>query len=285
MSVASEGPTFVRHLPPPALRPWVVWACGYRVPPTSTGVHRGVPSRNLTLVLELASPLRVTIGARSMAAHGMVGGLHLEPALIAASTPQDGVQYALTPASSVALFGMSAGELSGGVVSLTDLVAAGGAELVERLRSTLSWRERFALVDAALLRQLGLHQDRSRSQSSAEVAEAWRLIFERAGRIRLAGVADHVGWSRRHLSQSFRSRTGVTPKQAARIARFEVARGLLATGDRPLADVAVDAGYADQPHLAREWRAMVGCSVGAWLREELPNVQDSHHERAAHSVP
>ncbi|WP_211489636.1 helix-turn-helix domain-containing protein [Georgenia thermotolerans] len=60
-----------------------------------------------------------------------------------------------------------------------------------------------------------------------------------------------------------------------RIARFEHARALLLGPGRPgLADVAARAGYADQSHLAREWRALAGCSVGTWLREELPFVQD-----------
>jgi AraC-like DNA-binding protein len=41
-----------------------------------------------------------------------------------------------------------------------------------------------------------------------------------------------------------------------------------------LARVAADCGYADQPHLAREWRSLVGCTVSTWLREELPFVQE-----------
>ncbi len=51
---------------------------------------------------------------------------------------------------------------------------------------------------------------------------------------------------------------------------------MLLAPERPaLAHVAVRCGYADQPHLAREWRALAGCSVGTWLREELPFVHDS----------
>jgi AraC-like DNA-binding protein len=109
-----------------------------------------------------------------------------------------------------------------------------------------------------------------------EVREAWRLVQRSAGRCRVEDLAAHVGWSRRHLSEQFRLATGLPPKQAARIARFEATRRLLADPRRPpLAEVAARCGYADQPHLAREWRALAGCSVGTWLREELPFVQDS----------
>ena len=108
-----------------------------------------------------------------------------------------------------------------------------------------------------------------------EVREAWRVLHRSAGRCRVEDLAAHVGWSRRHLSEQFRLATGVPPKQAARIARFQATRRLLLDPRRPpLAEVAVRCGYADQPHLAREWRALAGCSVGTWLREEFPFVQD-----------
>ena len=133
------------------------------------------------------------------------------------------------------------------------------------------WAERFARLDAALLDRLCGDV----APVPPEVREAWRLVHGSAGRCRVEDLAAHVGWSRRHLSEQFRLATGVPPKQAARIARFEATRRLLLDPRRPpLAEVAVRCGYADQPHLAREWRALAGCSVGTWLREELPFVQD-----------
>jgi AraC-like DNA-binding protein len=102
------------------------------------------------------------------------------------------------------------------------------------------------------------------------------MIFASGGRLRMTTVAAHVAWSRRHLSEQFRMSTGITPKQAARIARFEAARRLLLSSRRPsLAEVAMLSGFADQPHLAREWRTFAGCSIGTWLREELPFIQDN----------
>ena len=80
--------SFADHLPPPGLRPFVTSAHGYRVPAMPTGVHRGLPSRHLTLVIELGAPLRVGGLSGSVAAHGVVGGLHTRPALIDASRPQ-----------------------------------------------------------------------------------------------------------------------------------------------------------------------------------------------------
>ena len=262
---------FVTHQPPPALRGLVEAAHGYRVPANPTGLHRGLPSRHLTLVVELHAPLRVTGPLGTVTAHGVVGGLHSRPALIDASSPQDGVHYALIPSSAQALLGVPAAALGGRSVDLADLLGPDARRLVETVAATPRWRERFAALDAALLGRL-----RRVPAWQPEVTEAWWLTFAHRGRLRVGDVAAHVGWSRRHLSQQFRQATGLTPKEAARVARFEAARELLtAAGRLPLARIAALAGYSDQAHLTREWRSLAGCTPGTWLREELPFVQDN----------
>lgn len=271
---------YATHVPAVGLRPFVAGAVGYRVPANPTGVHRGLPSRHLTLVVELSAPLRVTGVRNTVAAHAIVGGLHTGAALIDASAPQEGLQYALTPPAVSTLCGVPAGEFSGLVVDLHDIVGRTAGELVERIAETPSWAERFRLVDDLLLQRLG-----TPPAVAAEVAEAWRLIFVSGGRLRVAAVAERVGWSRRHLSERLRQTTGVTPKQAARIARFEVAHRMLASRTRPpLAHVAADSGYADQAHLAREWKSLAGCTIATWLRDEFPFVQDTPMGEEASSV-
>jgi AraC-like DNA-binding protein len=269
------------HTVAPALRPYVAKAHGYRVPPNPTGIHRGLPSRHLTLVVELIEPLRVAGIGRSVAAHGIVGGLHVGPALIDASRPQEGLQYGLTPSGALALLRVPAAELAGHTVDMVDLFGPAAADLIERLHDTPTWLERFRLLDTALLCRL----DDSNLRLPADVAEAWRMIFASDGRIRVAAVADHVGCSRRYLSERFRQVTGLQPKLAARVARFEAARRSLTTAHRlPLVDIAVSCGYADQSHLSREWQEMAGCSVGTWLREEFPFVHDGSLADRAESL-
>jgi AraC-like DNA-binding protein len=276
-----RGVEFHTHTPPPALRPYVAQAHAYRVPPIPVGIHRGLPSRRLTLVVELIEPLRVGGVGHSVAAHGIVGGLHIRPALIDASGPGEGLQYGLTPSGALALLGVPAAELAGITVDLVDLLGAGAVDLVERLRAATTWPERFRLLDTALLRRLG----DSNRRAPEEVAEAWRMIFASDGRVRVAALADHVGYSRRYLSDRFRQATGLTPKLAARIARFEAARrSLVAPQRRALADIAAGCGYADQSHLSREWQALAGCSVGTWLREEFPFVHDGSPADRAESL-
>jgi AraC-like DNA-binding protein len=270
----------VRHFVPAPLRPFVAEAHGYRTPASPTGLHRGLPSRHLSLVVELAAPLRVAGLGDAVAAHGVVGGLHTRPALIDASRPQDGLQYALTPPAATALLGLPAGELVEQVVDLAAVLGPAADRLLDELATTTGWAARFARLDAALLERLSGRPARI----PPEVRQAWRLLTGSDGRCRTDELAASVGWSRRHLSTQFRLATGLTPKQAARVARFEAARRLLQDPRRPpVADVAVRCGYADQPHLQREWRSLAGCSVGTWLREEFPFLQDGDPDAPASS--
>jgi AraC-like DNA-binding protein len=267
--------SFATHVPAAALRPFVAAAHGYRVPANATGLHRGLPSPHLTLVVELLAPLRLSGPDGQLAAHAVVGGLDTRPAMIDASVPQEGVQYALTPWGARAFFGVPAGELRGRALDLAVVLGRAASDLVEQLQRATSWAERFGLVDTALLQRLGLAPRRA-VDTPPEVAEAWRLILDAGGRTRVGSVAQQVGWGRRHLSERFRLATGLTPKEVARVVRFQAVRGaLLSPGRPPLVDVAVECGFADQQHLAREWRALAGCSISTWLHEELPFVQDA----------
>ena len=93
--------------------------------------------------------------------------------------------------------------------------------------------------------------------------------------VSVVGIAADVGWSVRHLEHRFRSEFGVTPKGVARITRFE--RSVAAARDprRRLADIAVACGYADQAHLARDWRDLAGRPPSRWrVEDEFAFVQD-----------
>ena len=105
-----------------------------------------------------------------------------------------------------------------------------------------------------------------------EVRHAWRVLT--APRPRGVGdLAREIGWSGDHLTRRFRAELGVGPKVAARMARFDRARRDVARhaghGELALADVAAAHGYADQAHLAREFRTLAGCSATRWVEEEV----------------
>jgi AraC-like DNA-binding protein len=78
----------------------------------------------------------------------------------------------------------------------------------------------------------------------------------RAGRP-VGEIADRCGLSPRQLQRRSRAAYGYGPKTLARVLRFQRALALV-RGGQPPAMVAALAGYADQPHLTREVRALAG---------------------------
>lgn len=77
-----------------------------------------------------------------------------------------------------------------------------------------------------------------------------------------------TGWSARHLERAFQAHVGLGPKALARVVRLQHAAGLLQRApETPGAALAADAGYADQAHLVREFRALAGVTPGAFARE------------------
>ncbi|MFG2830921.1 helix-turn-helix domain-containing protein [Streptomyces sp. NPDC048434] len=267
-------------LPAPPLRPYVSAYAGYRQAGVPPGRHRGLPSPRLTLIFTLDEPLTLAGHPDPGQAPGsygtLLGGLHTRPALITHQGCQSGIQVGLHPLGARTLLGLPAGELASIDLPADAVLGRQGADLGERLRTARSWPERFALLDAYLLGRLS--PGPSGSVPAPEVVRAWRLLAQSRGTATVATLADDIGWSTRHLTARFREETGLTPKTAARVIRFDRARRLLGAAARTgtpslLADLAVRCGYFDQAHLAREFRSLAGCPPSTWLAEEFRNVQ------------
>jgi AraC-like DNA-binding protein len=254
--------TWAAGEPHPVLRPLITRYTGYAQDDVTLIVHRGLPSRHVTVVISLAGPVRTA--GRTLQA--LVGGLHTSAVLIEQDRAQEGIQLDLDPLGVRTLFGVPAAELSGDVV---DLAEFGLGDLPERLRALPAWAARFALLDDVLAARAV-----EPVATAPELGEAWRRMRAADGRVRVADLAGEVGWSRRHLAGRFRAELGLAPKQAARVLRFERAGRLLRRGRPDLAALAVECGFYDQAHLTHEWRALAGCTPGTWIAEELPFLQD-----------
>jgi AraC-like DNA-binding protein len=266
---------------------------GTRLEGFAPGFHLGLPSRNLTVVVSLSSPLYVAAdSSQAKPFRALAAGLHTRPAVIAYDGSAHSVTVELTPAGARSLLGLPAGDLADAVVHLEEVLGNDAHELAERLAVAPEWRERFDVLDDVLTRRAGA---RRRTEADAATSGAWHRIVESGGNVRVGVLAEETGYSRRHLTQRFKREYGLTPKEAARVIRFERSWLLLrrlersrrqATVGRPsLAEVAASCGYYDQAHLAREWNDLAGCPPSAWLAsEELPFVQDTTADPAVASA-
>jgi AraC-like DNA-binding protein len=84
----------------------------------------------------------------------------------------------------------------------------------------------------------------------------------------LPELAKMTGLSQFALLRAFRAETGLPPHAYLNQLRVRRARTLLDQGVTP-AEVAFDTGFADQAHLTRHFKRVVGVPPGAYQRERL----------------
>ena len=69
-----------------------------------------------------------------------------------------------------------------------------------------------------------------------------------------------------HFAVAFRSSVGDSPHGYVIRRRVERAQGLMLSTEKPLSEIAAECGLADQAHLTRLFRRIVGESPAAWRR-------------------
>jgi AraC-like DNA-binding protein len=243
---------------------------GYRLAGLRPGVHVGMPSRYLTLVLPMDAPLHVGwAGEPPRHFPSVLSGLCTRPAGIHHDGSQHGVQLDLTVAGARRLFGVPAA-LAETCLDLDALIGAAGAELLERVASAR--RGRLVLVQRLLADRVA--EAGEAPLGCPEIDWAWRRLVGSGGGVPVARLAAEVGWSGSHLAARFRRELGMGPKTAARVIRFERSHQMVQNGTA-LAEVAAACGYADQSHLNRDWVHFAGTSPTRWrLDDEMAFVQD-----------
>jgi len=172
------------------------------------------------------------------------------------------------PAAGGQVLGMPLSELRDQRVPLADVLPGQAAS--SRLDAGMSPTE----AAASLLDLTG----RLVTDSAADHAIAHAATLLRDPAARTEEVAGLVGLSERQLRRRSHAAAGYGPKTLQRVLRFQrFVRLLDASPVLPdLADAAVRTGYADQPHLTRECRALSGQAPAALHRLRRPGPGISH---------
>ncbi|MFI1622528.1 helix-turn-helix domain-containing protein [Streptomyces lydicus] len=232
---------------------------------------RTVPHPAVTLLLEFGAGSPIIDCADGQQQRGSVvagPGFGSGNAVQARGENIECVQVRLSPVIARAVLGASPADLDGAVLPLGDLWGREASRIREQLGDTASWQDRFALTDALLARR---HE--AGPPVDPEVAWAWHRIVGSRGLARVDELAAEVGWSRKRLWSRFRSQLGLPPKRAVKLVRFDHAAHCL-VADGGAAQVAADAGYADQSHLHRDVRAFTGTTPAALAGEPFLAVDD-----------
>ena len=179
-------------------------------------------------------------------------------------------------------------ELSDIHANLEDLWGSAAREIRARLCEATTARQRFQLMEEALLQRARRFPGRHPA-----IDVALRLVGPVGTGSSTRDLARKAGMSQRHLIHLFARDVGLTPKRLGRILRFQHARtlseeagmrGLARPEQHPSnppidwAEIATVCGYYDQSHLIGDFQELSGLSPSEYIRRLLParNLKDNH---------
>ncbi len=274
----------LKRYPPPILRPFVktLWVSD------QTNVQRlGSPDRehvlptgHMHLVFRLSDyPLRLFNDAEdatgNILGRAIIGGARSTFYARDTSKPSYSAGVQLLPGAAKLLFGVPADELAERHTLLDDLWGQSANSAREQLLEAPSAEQKMDILVSLLAERLpavrGLHP-----AVACALEQFWTTTDVRK-------VVMASGYSHRQFIALFRRAVGLTPKLYCRILRFQKALECVATNpSASWVDMAIDAGYSDQPHFTREFREFAGVTpeqyrkVSPSFAHHVPVLQPPH---------
>lgn len=225
--------------------------------------ERAFPNGMIELIVHLGERFQVVQAPDAgPCATTCLGGIQTGPFVIEA--PPGIVQVLgvrMRPSGAYALLGRPLHEMTGlANVDFQDLVGRGAAELAERCRGALSAEESLRAAASWI-------SERLRRAPEVDPAVAWAAsrIERESGAVSISALRDRTGLTKTRFAVLFREQIGVAPKLYARIHRFRRLITRLSEGRTPLADLALESGYYDQPHMNAEFRELSGLTPREFL--------------------
>jgi transcriptional regulator GlxA family with amidase domain len=99
--------------------------------------------------------------------------------------------------------------------------------------------------------------------------------------LRICEAAESVRLSASYFSRAFKASKGVSYSEFVIHQRLVRAKELLLTTADPIADIALACGFADQSHMTRLFRRVVGLPPRAWRQQNVQELQDEIGSEAA----
>jgi methylphosphotriester-DNA--protein-cysteine methyltransferase len=228
--------------------------------------ERVLPNGFLELVLTF-DQVHELAGAKGLSVIPRISfsGLRANPFVLVHPARCDTLGIILRPAGAYALLAQPLGHVTELTVDGRDVLGSRVDELFERCAAAHPIAARFALVVRWL-------EERLARAKAPDPAIAWIAAEIERGdsEVRVGALRKATGLSRERLVTRFREQVGVAPKLYARLVRFRGVLEQLRLAPASLTDVALDAGYYDQPHMNADFREFAGISPTEFLAARFP---------------
>lgn len=249
---ASQPPVapfrYGERLPHPSLAPWIACYWEFTARDGAPPVHHVPPDGCTSLLIPVGGPFAGTL---------FYTGPWLEPLAVPVIPGVRFVGIRLRPGATEALLHLPVASLFNASRPAELHGGARGRELQAALSPGVLASD--SLDGASLAFDRFWLEEVSRlPQPDPVVSRAIDALVASHGEQTIAGVAELVGYSERTVLRRFRAATALTPKQFARIRRLLAAAWHAVDGEERWGRIAAQAGYADQPHLHHDVKALTG---------------------------
>jgi AraC-like DNA-binding protein len=169
----------------------------------------------------------------------------------------------LRPGAWHAVFGCPAFQFLNGGTLLSD-IAPGARQLHQAVLQASNLAHRLAALEA-WTRDALVHA----TSDDHTIIAACRGLSGPV--VAISAVADSLDWNVRTMHRRFLAACGYGPKHFQKIMRIQaVLRAAQAIPSASLAELAIAAGFADQAHMTRDFRAITGLTPADYFRATAP---------------
>ncbi len=241
----------------------------------STPQERIIPTGTTELVFHLHTA-SLTIASASAPtssvafARAIVAGPYVEHFLIDTQSlgPILGIHF--RPGGAYPFLSIPIRELQNTHLCLADLWGDFTEMISDQLAAARSPGALFAIMEVALLQRFNYA-----ALPHPGVTHAIELLRHRHVPGSITVLADHIGLSQRHLLRVFEASVGLSPKQYARIIRFQQLLHKLHLAHTPHWQELLGASeYFDQAHFIHDFRLFTGMTPSTYLR--LKTIHRNH---------
>lgn len=258
--------SFKIRYPSPAMAPYIkqYWTMNGLIKRGREHIQRVVPNGFAELIFYFNDIPANIDRPDSPAARSVISGQQSAYYDLRVSGTINLLSIMFTPHGAKQLFNIPISEIYNRNRPLRDLLGPLADQLEELLFDAPDLNSQVAIIEKYFLKQL-IHR---KEYEFRRIADSVATISRTRGAIEVEELAGRACLSRKQYERCFRELVGAGPKQFLRIIRFQNAINIKQTeSSLSLTSLAHRAGYFDQSHLIKEFRAISGYSPGAYFAE------------------
>lgn len=277
--------TITIHMPSAPLKPYIqcLWYCNDSTPFSHLKV---IPTPSLHLMINFGDAYPVYKADQAepftICAESWSVGIWNTHHVMDCPFDMQVLNVSFKPGGAYPFLQLPLSELHNHMVSLEAIWGPVAGEIRERLYSAPTIQARFALLEQLLLSRLGEVPHRLNA-----VQFAVDEIARNHGTLSIQTLSNQMSISNKHLITQFKQLVGATPKELARLYRFQ--HILFSINPAQFIDwteVAHQSGYYDQSHFNKDFEVFAGHSPTDYLKLlRQVHVENSELAQYPHHIP